>query len=272
MKCVTCETEINPKWGHAIDTNVCPFCGKSIMDEYLKNLFSSLRSTMDDLQKYPEQLNDWLLSNHNYIKTDSPELDKFLPKDYLKDHVKEQLLLDQEKKFQKKTTIKVQTDTGEEDIESEKIQSEEKTNDFFKRAEAVKPNIDGFNSTTEKTQHYKNLVQQIRKSGARPQSNDSSTEMITPEMMDQADPEAVAEIESLLSGGDTISSALQSSDDDEIPSVVLAMANKGARGGGSSNNADLIKLQQMHDRVKNSRENFESGASRGSKGGSFSRS
>jgi len=48
MRCISCTTEINPQWKHAIDMNVCPFCGKHIMEEHLKNLFAALSSTMDD--------------------------------------------------------------------------------------------------------------------------------------------------------------------------------------------------------------------------------
>src|SRR5208282_4854591 len=85
MKCVSCETEINPKWKHAIDINVCPFCGQHIMEEHLKNCVASLASAMEEMQKYPEQLDDWMLSNHNYIKTSSPSLVNYLPEEVLKE-------------------------------------------------------------------------------------------------------------------------------------------------------------------------------------------
>ena len=45
MKCTSCEREIDPKWRHAIDTNLCPFCGLFIMEERLKDLFFSLSSS-----------------------------------------------------------------------------------------------------------------------------------------------------------------------------------------------------------------------------------
>jgi hypothetical protein len=60
-----------------------------------------------------------------------------------------------------------------------------------------------------------------------------------------------------------------SSDDDEIPAAALNMA-KMANPKGGSNSADLFKLQQLQNRVANSRKNFETGANRGS--GGFSRS
>ena len=53
------------------------------------------------------------------------------------------------------TKIPNKTENGEQEVSVEKIQSEERTNEFYKRAEAVKPNIEGFSSVSEKTQHLK---------------------------------------------------------------------------------------------------------------------
>lgn len=270
MKCISCEVEINPKWKHAIDINVCPFCGSNIMEEHLKNLLTSLADVIDKLQQYPTQLNDWLLSNFNYIKTDSPDLIKFLPKESLQGLVSVKKLDDKELTDSKKFTVKVKTDTGEQDVEAEKIQPEEKTNEFFKRAEAVKPNIDGFHSTAEKTEHLKRIALQIKKAGSSAITGDAGeNSLITAEMIEEADPDAVAEMESLFSENEITSSLSGSTNDDDIPPVVLNMANR-AKGSKHTNNpADLFKLQQMHNRVEESRRNFESGSTRG-KGG-FSR-
>jgi Zn-finger nucleic acid-binding protein len=275
MKCTSCEIEINPQWKHAVEINVCPFCGKHIMEEHLKNLFVSLRETMDSLASYQDQLNDWMLSNHNYIKTDSPNIGMYMPKDLVKELKKAQD--EQDFLARKQSIVKVKTETGEEDVLVEKIQSEEKTNEFFKRAEVIKSPAPAqgapvanasFQSPAEKTQHFKKVVQQIKKAGTTAINQDGAADMISPEMMENADPEAVAEFESLLSGNE-IASSLPTTDDDEIPSVVLAMANKG-KGNSASSAADLLKLQQMQERVRSSKENFESGVNRG-KGG-FSRS
>ncbi len=283
MKCISCETEINPQWAHAIDSNVCPFCGKHIMEEHLKNLFGTLRETMEQLAPYQQQVDDWMLSNHSYIKTDAPNLIEYLPKDAVKELKKAQ----DEKEFleRKKFTVKVQTETGVEEVQAEKIQSEEKTNDFFKRAEVIRnvstnpapanPNASPtFQSPAEKTQYLKKVAQQIKRAGAPALNAAGAADMISPEMMDQADPEAVAEFQSLLTGGE-VASSLSDSMDDEVPAHILAanMAAAKSKGGNSSSNAaDLLKLQQMQERVKNSRESFESGTNRGGKGGGFSRS
>ena len=263
MKCMSCESEINTKWTHAIDNNLCPFCGQNIMDKRLKELFCALRITMDELSQYSEQMNDWLLSNYNYIKTNDPQLVNYVPQEFLRSKPRPKDAEDTGGKF----IVKVKTEHGEQDVVAEKIQSYEKTNAFFKRAEAVKPNIDGFKSTVEKTQKLKELKKQIEKAG-------TSNSFVTAEMMENADPEAVAEMQSLLSGEEYISSALPNTeDDDEIPAIVEMMANKAAAKNGNNNGintADLIKVQQMHDRIKNSHKNFESGENI-AKGG-FSRS
>ena len=274
MKCISCQIEINPQWTHAIDMNVCPFCGKHIMEEHLKNLFSSLRETMDNLHDYPEQLNDWMLSNHNYIKTDSPQLPIYLPKEYVKELKKVENDKEFQEKKDKKFIVKVQTEDGEREAVAEKIQSEEKTSDFFKRAEVVKPNLDGFKSPAEKTQHLKSLAQQIKRAGSPSLNAAGTNEMISPEMMENADPEAVAEFQSLLSSGEVISSLSEGDNGDEVPDFIMSANNAiaaGRGGNGNSNNKDLMKLRELQSRINNSRRNFEDGSNRGGKGGGFSR-
>lgn len=266
MKCISCESEINPKWKHAVDSNICPFCGDSIMDENLRDLFSSLNNCMQNLQNYQEQLDDWMLSNFNYIKTNSPNLIKFVPKEELREASRSKKQ-DPEPQESKKFTVKVTTEHGEQEVEAEKIQPEEKTHEFFQRAEAIKPGIDGFHSATEKTEHLKKIAQQIKRAGNISRKGSSSEDSFM-NMMDDADPEAVEEMQSLLSGNE-IASSLDHGDDDEIPSFVLNMANK-SKGHGGQNQADLIKLHQMQERMSNSRKNFESGENRGR--GGFSRS
>jgi hypothetical protein len=251
MKCDSCEIEINPQWTHAIEINVCPYCGKSIMAEHLKNLLSTLRETMNQLQPYSDQLNDWMLANHQYIKT-TADLTPYLPKDYLK-NIKPQ------KSEPQKTIIK--TENGEE-VEVEKIQTNEETNAFFRRAEAIKKTNP--QSISEKTRKLKEMADQIKKAGSVGVSDDGNL-LITAEMMDNADPEAIAEYEQLATGNEIMSSMdNQSSDDNDIPIHILSQMSKGKSNNNTSAN-DLIKLQQMQERAKHSKSNFGGG------GGSFSR-
>jgi hypothetical protein len=255
--------EINPQWKHAIEMNNCPFCGQSIMEEQLKILFNNLRETMDALKDYPAQLNDWMLSNHNYIKTDSEKLANFVSKDLVKTVVKEA-----PEKTDNKYIVKFTNESGvEEEVVAERIQTEEKTNEFFKRAEVVKSN----QSPTEKNQHLKNIIQQIKRGGA-PAINEAGVgSIISPEMMANADPEAVAEWNNILNSNDPIApTSSMDGGDDDIPAAVLAMANKSSNKNPTANAADMIKLHQLQNRVSSSRANFESGDNRGKNG--FSRS
>ena len=261
MKCISCEIEINPKWKHAIDINVCPFCGKEIMDSQLKDLLSSLSDIMNKMQEYSESLDDWMLSNYSFIKTNSPKLINYLPKELIQSSKPP---VDSEPK---KFLVKVKTDAGEESVEAEKILSDERTNEFFKRAEAIKPNLDGFNNLAEKTQHLKKMALQIKKAGhIMPDDSEYSD---SSDSIEGIDSEIVSEMSDLFSDGHVKSSLNDSLDTEDIPSVVLNMANK-SKNPNSKNATDLIKLQKMQERLVESRRNFESGASRGK--GSFSRS
>jgi Zn-finger nucleic acid-binding protein len=261
MKCISCESEINPKWKHAIENNICPCCGTVIMDEKLKNLLTSLGKTLDGLSEYQDQTNDWMLSNHNYIKTSSPDLANYLPDDILSDLLKlSNVKSKNDKKFVgEKFTVKVKTENGEEDVDVEKIQDEETTNDFFKRAEAVKTNIDGFKNPADKTKKLKSLVQQIKKNGSGSMASIDPGEYVSPE--------DIAEIEGYISGGAEVSSSLSNDSDDAIPPVVLAMAKRASNNNPNANAArELQKLQDLENRRASSKENSLNGK------GAFSRS
>lgn len=71
MKCISCDIEVDPKWKHSIETNVCPFCGKTILNEKLQELLSALSGVFEALQEFPDQLQDWLYSNYNYVPESS---------------------------------------------------------------------------------------------------------------------------------------------------------------------------------------------------------
>lgn len=283
MKCISCESEINPKWVHAVEINICPFCGKHIMEEHLKNLFSSLRETMSQLQAYPEQINDWLLSNYNYIKTDSPKISLYMPEEMLKDLKR----VEDEKDFQKrkesqKYTVKVKTEMGEEEVVAEKIQSEETTNDFFKRAAVIKTSSNNsntggsptFQSPAEKTQHLKKMAQQIKKVGSQGLIADGSSMSLPAHMLDQADPEAIAEYQSMISTGELVNSSLSDTSDDDVPDFILAAnqaaaANRSGTSNSETNAKDLATLQRLQSKISRSRNTMINGTG-GT--GSFSRS
>jgi Zn-finger nucleic acid-binding protein len=142
MKCISCEIEINPQWKHAIDQNICPYCGQVILDENLKTLLSDLRETMDKLIQYPNELNDWMLSNFNFIKTDSPKIYDYIDPSMLK--MNKALLKKQVKQIQ-----------SGEDFEVTDVQDEEVTEDFLRRA--------GTKKVLNRQQELKEMAQNIKK-------------------------------------------------------------------------------------------------------------
>lgn len=295
MKCISCETEINPKWKHAIDINVCPFCGEHIMEEHLKNCVAALAKAMDDMMKYPEQLDDWLRSNHNYIKTNSPDLIKFVSKEEVIETFKlaeskvksatKDVASEEPQTFVKK--IKVPDGKGGVTVEEvivEKRQSEEETNGFFDRAEVLKGSgktsgkmpkspeePDAPKSVAEKTRNLKARVAEIKKAGSEAIEENGMASMIDPSMLADANPGAVAMLQAAIDEGDPlVQSGLPPSsdgDDDEIPSVVQNMANRALQkgGGNAANERDMQTLQEMQDKVRNAQRRLASGK------GSFSR-
>ena len=271
MKCISCETEINPKWKHAIDINVCPFCGKHIMEEHLKNCLAGLAAAMEDMLKYPEQLDDWLLSNHSYIKTDSPSLKNFLPKEIFKEMKKE--IETQEANEPKISTIKIKLPGGgTQDVLVEKTQSDETTKSFFDRAEVLQGSgktsgkgpkapdePEAPKSVAEKTSNLRAVAQQIR----REVQSVGSSENSLASMMENADPEAVAEFQAVISSGDIINSSLpdpSTGDDDEIHPAALAMARMATgKNNDGANAKDLKTLEEMQTKVRDAQKRLNSG-------------
>ncbi len=273
MKCESCSFEINPKWHHALRQNICPACGKSILPEHLKNLLVTLSETMENMKDYTSQLDDWMLANYNYIKTDSPDISKYIPKQML-DELKK---VEMDKDFQSrkdsnsnKFTVKIKTENGEEDVEVEPLQSEEATNEFFKRAEVIKKNPNATHkSPAEKTEYLKKMAQQIKRVGSQGLSDASGNSItLSPEMLENADPEAIEDYQQMISG-DNVQSSLDY-DSDDVPDFVLA-ANLAAAGGksnsGDVNAKDLAALQRLQSKTSQARKNMATGSM-----GSFSRS
>lgn len=290
MKCMSCNAPINPKWKHALNINVCPECGSQILEEHLKNCIASLALAMEEMQKYPDQLDDWLLSNHSYIKTDSPNLAAYVPKEAIKEMRKD--IEKEEFQEKKMTTMKIKNARGEEEeiwVEVQKVQSDDRTKEFFDRADGVINKGNNKNSgrklgpqqespipkgIVEKTKYFKEAVQKIKKESSEGMIGEDgmTTIMMNPSMMDRANPSVVAELESAISTDDIIMSGLPTNstgEDDEIPSVVMNMAKGAAskQGGGSTaNEKDLRTLQEMQYKAATGAKRLASG-----KGG-FSRS
>ena len=284
MKCVSCETEINPKWKHAIDINVCPFCGQHIMEEHLKNCVADLAKAMDAMQKYPEQLDDWMLSNHSYIKTDSPSLKNYLPKETIKELRKEIDEAEFQEKKSSTMTIKL-PGGGTEEILVERTQSAAKTNAFFDRAEVLKGagktsgkaakapgEPEAPKSVAEKTQHLRSVVQKIKSEGVQgggfsEAEIDMASELgVDPETLESANPVSAAEIQALVSGSTVIASGLPPVSDgldeesamaDRVLQNNLRMASK--KDMASAKERDMQTLIDMQNKVANTQKKLGSG-------------
>lgn len=154
MKCASCDVNIDPKWKYAIEQNICPFCGQNIMDEYLKNLLISLSDTINKLSDYEEQLNDFMLSNFQFIKTTSK---------HLADYLTPEQLSEQELKF-KSNVKKVKNHSDLKEVNEEK-QENNITSEIFKRADLLKDDSGKrkFNSIAEKMAYIKSIAEKEKK-------------------------------------------------------------------------------------------------------------
>lgn len=146
MKCINCQVDIDPKWKHAVQNNICPSCGENIMPEDLKEKIISLKSLIDSFKEtYPEQLDDLLLSNYLYVRTDSDRIKDFYPK--------------------QSTSV---NDPGIINSAVQSVQDQEVTSRFFKNAEVTK--------SVARAEELKKLVSEIKSNkNTKPAIMDSET-------------------------------------------------------------------------------------------------
>ncbi len=255
MECLSCSTEINPKWAHAINQNICPFCGEEIMPEDLKQKINALSVAMSEMLEYQKELNDWMLSNHNYIKTDDDNLVKFVPKELLRSYHQggtSKEVIQEGNKY----TVKVTHDDGtEEDVDSFKLASEEKAAEFAKRA-GVRPS---------KLNKLKDMVKNIQNTGGG-MSDMSGMMDLPPGMLANADPDAIADYQNILDGDSPFAGGpVNDASEFDPPGFAEVMAhNTGmtqSKNGGH-NAKDLALSEKM--RAKAQRSGFGGGFSRNS--------
>lgn len=233
MKCNSCEANIDPKWKHAIENNVCPFCGEVIMEEHLKTLLSDARNILDELNgNYKEQFVEWAKKNYNLV------------------YVEDQQQLERIEK----------TKTIESGMKRD-------NNDFFKRAEVKpkeKPQVAAF-ARADKDNRLKKLAQKISDQNEEAEyPEDISAIQISEEDSQPADDYELERAKELISRTYGVSS---DPDDEEIPQVIADMAR--LKGAKDYNAKDVFKLQQSFAKTQESREYVRNGG--GGKKGSFSR-
>jgi hypothetical protein len=242
MKCKSCQGEVPPKFTHAILMNMCPLCGEVIMDEELQVSLKALKEAMNAVKAYPAEIFDWLKSNFNLVTQE--ELNAKV-KEAEEKVLRSRPAAPVSAKIIAEKTEEVQLDGDGNQISGPSLQQADQTNKFFKNAEA--------NKVLDKQAHFKSIIKQIKKSGGTSiDDGEGGGGAITPEIMgmsaEDVDPVELADLRAAF--GDTsedIHSGLDPSDidyEDDIPSVVMNMANK-ASGGTGVNQRDLLKLQNL---------------------------
>lgn len=276
MECISCQAVIDPRWRKAIEKNCCPFCDGIILDENLKDLLSSLANTMTDLVKdFPQQVDDWLLSNYNYISTSSTNLKNYLSKEDKLNFKKE--IDDLDFNQRKTSTIKLKMGDGTiQDVEVEKRMSDETTKGFFQRADIIRkpsksnPNgKSGNNSMDERAIKLQALKQQIE-SGEEGYLDESALSQITEENNDGQEVGNFDLNTVLLQSANNLNSSLQApitGENEELDPIAEALAQ--SKKSSTANSKDIQALKNIYSQSKNARERFEAGDQRG-KGG-FSR-
>lgn len=68
MKCNNCKENIPTRFAHAHKTNICPYCGKEIMDVELQAILNALAKALDDSAPYADQVEDWMQTNYLFKK------------------------------------------------------------------------------------------------------------------------------------------------------------------------------------------------------------
>jgi len=228
MKCKSCSEEISPKFAHSLATNLCPFCGDSILDEELIIVLSELREIMKTTETYKAEVFEWLKTNYNLIDANSDEYKAMIEK-------------------ASSTPAKIKVDPKDVKMDNKgnqltgtPLQSQETTNVFLKRAEV-------------KTQdYYKNIAKQINKGTSK--NNSTGGFPLTAEDLSEADPAEVEAYAAIISGDSepVIKSAIDDYDGGEepLPAIVEAFARGGKGRSGDYNPRDVAKLQALQDKAK----------------------
>ena len=256
MKCISCEVVIDPKWKHAVEQNACPFCGNVIMPEELKGSLTLLAEIMKELENYPEQRNDWLLSNYNYIKTDSPDLVNYVPADKLKPTPRSiqnpKPSQTQSESLQNEPQVKVEH--GEEFI-VEKLKSDEEVQSFLDRTDfGNKKNSTKNMSLADRTAHLKQVASQIKKTGTVSVNESGETTHISSQLLNQ-NLEDAQDMESLFNDPLAEANPYQNNNqddglgiDDSVPAFVLNMAK--TSNSSDKEKKDLAALQRIMAKSK----------------------
>lgn len=263
MKCKSCQGDVPPKFAHAIAVNMCPLCGSEIMEPELQETLVNLKTAMEATSQYSEEIFDWLNSNYNLIQ-----------QSVMDQKIKELEISFKDEASNMMATMKAQSipktgrslDISEElmadkdgnQISGEAIQDPSITNKFMINA--------GVNKMVERNDHYKKIVSEIKKNGAPALMDESGRAgVVTPDMLQSLDSEDAEEFQNILDKEYGVASGLDNDydDGDEIPSVVMNMANqvKSSKAGYSAK--DMAALERLQSNAKKASRAMGSGGSVG---------
>lgn len=74
MRCKSCKEDVPPKFAHALSVNICPLCGKEIMDGRLQEILGELKIALGDAKEYIDEVEDWLFSNYSLKRVKDNEV------------------------------------------------------------------------------------------------------------------------------------------------------------------------------------------------------
>ena len=232
MICISCNTEINPKWKAAIDKNLCPFCGDVILDEKLKMLLSSLSQVMEDLSDFPSEIEDYLLCNFNYIKTNSEKLIDFVSPELLSNNNSKIII-------GSKRVEKISDGKKEIDVMIEKNQSEQETSAFYARALNKKTEFNALDEVSERNNKLKSIADRIKTSGNFDIDSDDDPDVEGSESFDEEYSQVMQNNSSLHI------------DEEDLPSTVSNQIIKESGKLVPTSKADFEILRKMRSRQEN---------------------
>lgn len=224
MECLSCKFNVDLKWKYAIDNNICPNCGKSIMEQELKNNLSLLREVMDNLKNELPSLESWLYDSYGLLLGKSDLFLSLMPKqkniqetvefkaNNIGTHKEEILQLEEQKDDEAFTTVNKA--------------NPEVINKYFDNAEV--------RETLQKQKDLKDLVSQIKAQNA------SQTSFSTVE----------EDFEDYAEDYDDYENDL----DADIPPALLAKAN-----GAASPSKDMALLKKLQNKSKSAASRMRSG-------------
>jgi len=243
LKCKSCSAEINPKFKHAIDKNVCPFCGDQIFDEELKELLSALNVIVTDLSNnYKDDLDEWLYSNLNMVEVNSERFNSMLPK---------------------------HNNTSSKEVVKRYLPE---SSDYFNNPEVKE--------AMSKQEKAKEIVNKIKGNSQKPIQRNAVEELtasvpsrspeeiakfygVPVDMVKQASPEVLAEYEQGMSGGTSaIDTTPTESVEEELPGIIQRMVTRANKNNMSSKERDIERAKRLMQKQNSPLDDSSSGSFR----------